>query len=230
VAAPSVALAVHRVRPSRDGEWRNPDGAQGMSRSWLHRSVEYTFHAQGQMVERELTEANVGAVLAAPTKQTPGRNCCFNLGGCGPSKKHIRVTGPDTHAHHHRGRCRFEDREMTQPLNVRVDLSARAPYVKVKYALGPSASTLDLDESGSVAYDLDAGGTIVLNRRSPRSSGVRTCTLYISTFRRHIEATGGRLDITAHFPKVMPSSSISHLNLTPMRAAYLWHSSLAPGR
>jgi hypothetical protein len=111
------------------------------------------------MVERELTEANVGAVLAAPTKQTPGRNGCFNLGGCGPSKKRIRVTGPDTHAHHHRGRCRFEDREMTQPLNVRVDLSARAAYVK--YAPGPSASTVDLDASGSVAYDLDAGGTIV---------------------------------------------------------------------
>ena len=48
---------------------------------------------------------------------------------------------------------------MIQPIHVRVDLEARAAYVK--YAPGPSVSTIDLNDTGSVAYDVDANGTIV---------------------------------------------------------------------
>lgn len=48
---------------------------------------------------------------------------------------------------------------MTQPINVNVDLSVRAAYVE--YAPGPSVQTIDLTETGSVAYDLNAEGNIV---------------------------------------------------------------------
>ncbi len=48
---------------------------------------------------------------------------------------------------------------MIQSLHVRVDLSAGAAYVK--YAPGPSGSTIDLNDTGSVAYDVDAEGKIV---------------------------------------------------------------------
>jgi len=48
---------------------------------------------------------------------------------------------------------------MTQPIHVRVDLAAHAAYIK--YAPGPSVSTVDLNDTGSVAYDVDAEGTIV---------------------------------------------------------------------
>jgi uncharacterized protein YuzE len=99
------------------------------------------------MVEREITAADVGAVLFAPTKQSPGRNGCFVT--LDPTRTRIiTVANADSRIGkwHSRSTCAF-------------DLSARAAYVK--YAPGPSASTVDLDETGSVAYDLDAGGTIV---------------------------------------------------------------------
>jgi uncharacterized protein YuzE len=48
---------------------------------------------------------------------------------------------------------------MTQPIQVRVDLAAHAAYVK--YASGASVSTVDLNDTGSVAYDVDEAGTIV---------------------------------------------------------------------
>jgi hypothetical protein len=54
--------------------------------------VEYTTHAEDQMVDRNITRADFDAVLAAPTKEAPGLNGCFNLWGSGPSKKRIRVT------------------------------------------------------------------------------------------------------------------------------------------
>ncbi len=41
---------------------------------------------------------------------------------------------------------------MTQPVDVNVDLAARAAYVE--YVAGPSAQTVDLNESGGVAYDV----------------------------------------------------------------------------
>jgi len=54
--------------------------------------MEYTTHAEDQMVDRNITRADVDAVLAAPTKEAPGLNGCVNLWGYGPSKKRIRVT------------------------------------------------------------------------------------------------------------------------------------------
>jgi uncharacterized protein YuzE len=48
---------------------------------------------------------------------------------------------------------------MTQPVNVNVDLAVRAAYVE--YAPGPSAQTVDLNETGSVAYDVDADGNVI---------------------------------------------------------------------
>jgi hypothetical protein len=44
------------------------------------------------MVDREITRADVEAVLGAPTKEAPGLNGCVNLWGYGPSKKRIRIT------------------------------------------------------------------------------------------------------------------------------------------
>jgi hypothetical protein len=44
------------------------------------------------MARRDITEADVASVLAAPTKELPGDDGCFNLWGLGPSKKRIRVT------------------------------------------------------------------------------------------------------------------------------------------
>jgi uncharacterized protein YuzE len=46
-----------------------------------------------------------------------------------------------------------------QPIHVRVDLEAHAAYVK--YAPGPSVSTIDLNDTGSLAYDVDEAGTII---------------------------------------------------------------------
>lgn len=48
---------------------------------------------------------------------------------------------------------------MRQPLNVRTDLSVRAAYVE--YGTAASIETIDLTETGSVAYDVDAGGNVV---------------------------------------------------------------------
>ena len=48
---------------------------------------------------------------------------------------------------------------MTQPVNVNVDLAVRAAYVE--YAPGPSAQTVDLNETVSVAYDVDADGNVI---------------------------------------------------------------------
>jgi hypothetical protein len=48
---------------------------------------------------------------------------------------------------------------MTQPVNVNVDLAVRAAYVE--YAPGPSVQTVDLNETGSVAYDVDADGNVI---------------------------------------------------------------------
>lgn len=48
---------------------------------------------------------------------------------------------------------------MTQPIHVRVDLAAHAACVK--YAPGASVLTVDLNDTGSVAYDVDANGAIV---------------------------------------------------------------------
>ena len=48
---------------------------------------------------------------------------------------------------------------MPQPIHVRVDLEAHAAYIK--YTPGPSISTVDLNDTGSVAYDIDSNGTIV---------------------------------------------------------------------
>ncbi len=48
---------------------------------------------------------------------------------------------------------------MTKPIHVRVDLEVGAAYVK--YAAGPSVSTIDLAENGSVAYDVNAAGEIM---------------------------------------------------------------------
>lgn len=44
------------------------------------------------MALREITEADVESVVAAPAKELPGDDGCFNLWGLGPSKKRIRVT------------------------------------------------------------------------------------------------------------------------------------------
>jgi uncharacterized protein YuzE len=48
---------------------------------------------------------------------------------------------------------------MNQPVNVNIDLEVRAAYVE--YAPGPSVETIDLTETGSVAYDVDASGKII---------------------------------------------------------------------
>jgi len=48
---------------------------------------------------------------------------------------------------------------MTQPINVRTDLSVKAAYVE--YATALSVSTVDLTDTGSVAYDVDADGNVV---------------------------------------------------------------------
>jgi uncharacterized protein YuzE len=48
---------------------------------------------------------------------------------------------------------------MTPPVNVNVDLSVGAAYIE--YAPGPSVETVDLNETGSVAYDLDASGNVI---------------------------------------------------------------------
>ena len=48
---------------------------------------------------------------------------------------------------------------MTQPINVNVDLAVRAAYIE--YAPGPSAQTVDLNDTGSVAYDVDADGSVI---------------------------------------------------------------------
>jgi hypothetical protein len=44
------------------------------------------------MVKRSITKEDIAAVLAAPTKQSPGDDGCINYWGYGPSKKRIRVT------------------------------------------------------------------------------------------------------------------------------------------
>ncbi len=48
---------------------------------------------------------------------------------------------------------------MTEPINVNVDLAVRAAYVE--YADESSVETIELNEAGSVAYDLDADGNVV---------------------------------------------------------------------
>jgi hypothetical protein len=48
---------------------------------------------------------------------------------------------------------------MTQPVSVDVDLAIRAAYVR--YAPGPSVQTVDVTETGSVAYDVDAAGNVI---------------------------------------------------------------------
>jgi uncharacterized protein YuzE len=47
---------------------------------------------------------------------------------------------------------------MKAPIAVRVDLVVLAAYVS--YTPGPSVETVDLEESGSVAYDVDASGAV----------------------------------------------------------------------
>ena len=54
--------------------------------------MEYSTHAKEQLAKRSITEADVDAVLAAPSKQLPADDGCINLWGYGPSKKRIRVT------------------------------------------------------------------------------------------------------------------------------------------
>jgi uncharacterized protein YuzE len=48
---------------------------------------------------------------------------------------------------------------MKQPIDVRTDLSVRAAYIE--YAPALSVGTVDLTETGSVAYDVDAAGNVV---------------------------------------------------------------------
>jgi uncharacterized protein YuzE len=48
---------------------------------------------------------------------------------------------------------------MTQPIIVRADLVTRAAYVG--YLPGPSVQTIDLNETGSVAYDIDEAGAVI---------------------------------------------------------------------
>jgi uncharacterized protein YuzE len=48
---------------------------------------------------------------------------------------------------------------MTQPISVRTDLSVMAAYIE--YGTAESVETVDLTETGSVAYDLDQAGNIV---------------------------------------------------------------------
>jgi uncharacterized protein YuzE len=79
-------------------------------------------------------------------------------GGWFADNAFARIANIFPYAHHHRRKCRFEDK-MIQPIHVRVDLEAHAAYVK--YAPGRSVSTIDLNDTSSVAYDVDADGTIV---------------------------------------------------------------------
>jgi hypothetical protein len=43
------------------------------------------------MVKRAITEGDVESVIAAPTKELPGDDGCFNFWGYGASRKRIRV-------------------------------------------------------------------------------------------------------------------------------------------
>jgi hypothetical protein len=52
----------------------------------------YTKHAKQRMKRRGITEGDVAAVLASPTKIAPGDNSATNYWGYGPSGYRIRVT------------------------------------------------------------------------------------------------------------------------------------------
>jgi hypothetical protein len=55
------------------------------------------------MAKRTITEGDVEAVLAAPTKELPGDDGCVNvLGLWAESKTHPRDARSDAHGHRHR--------------------------------------------------------------------------------------------------------------------------------
>jgi hypothetical protein len=62
-------------------------------------------------------------VLAAPTKVLPGYDGCVNVWAVGRVENAPRDARSDAHTRRYRRQCWLQDTEMTQPVNVNVDLT-----------------------------------------------------------------------------------------------------------
>lgn len=124
--------------------------------------MNFTRHALDQMQLRAIAKSDAEAVVRDPQSQKPGREGCTNFWGIGPKSGYrIRVT---VTAAGEVVTVAWADPEeirsnMIEPMSVRVDLQAKAGYIR--YSEGRIVQTIDVWSDGWVAADVDEEGTVV---------------------------------------------------------------------